>query len=257
MAWTTFPYPDDAYAYTPSSLKKAWKRLHAGDAEPCPGQMGLLQAWIEFHAGRFEDAANHGLAEGLPGYNVAAKATCIHANYLEKAGARRHALFDAVAARCKQLQAQQPDNPGAYYWHAYALGRRAQDLSVLTALRHGVGASIRASLETTLQLSPKHADAHIALGVYHAEVIAKAGTLVAGLTYGASRDASIAHFDRALALNPGSAIARVEYANALALMDGKKGMAAAMRLCREAAAMRPQDAMERLDIELARQEIED
>lgn len=257
MAWTRFPYPDKAYEHTPASLKKAWKRLHAGDAERCPKDSGLVQAWIDFHAGRFEAAAHQGLEQGLSGYTVAAKATCIHANYLEPGHARKHALFDAVAARCEEQQARQPDNAGAYYWHAYALGRRAQDLSVLAALSQGIGARIRKNLETVLRLAPEHADAHIALGVYHAEVVARAGALVAGLTHGASREASIRHFDSALALNPDSAIARVEYANALALLDGRKGLERAMQLCREASLMQPRDAMERLDVELAKQEIQD
>jgi hypothetical protein len=257
MEWARFPYPDDAYEYTPASLKKAWKRLHAGDAEPYPEEAALVDTWIAFHAGRFQAAARQGLEQGLAGYTVAAKATCIHANYLEESKSGKRALFVAVVARCEQQQAQQPDNPGAYYWYAYALGRQAQDQSVLAALRQGTGGKIRSSLDTVLRLSPRHADAHIALGVYHAEVVAKVGALLAGLTYGASREASIRHFDKALALNPHSAIARVEYANALALLDGKKGMDRAIMLCKEASGMRAHDAMERLDIELARQELQD
>lgn len=257
MPWTRFPYPDDAYEYTPASLKKAWGRLHAGDAEPWPGQAALVEAWRDFHAGRFEAAAQHGLKQGSAGVTVAAKATCIHANYLEKGNGRKHALFDAVAAHCEALQAEQPDNPNAYYWHAYALGRRAQGLSVLAALSQGTGSRIRQGLETVLSLAPAHADAHIALGVYHAEVVAKVGGVVAGLTYGASRDAGIRHFEQALALNPDSAIAHVEYAKALAMLDRKAGLERATALCRKASGMRARDAMERLDIELARQEIEE
>lgn len=257
MVWSKFPYPDDAYEYTPATLKKAWTRLHAGDAEPFPEQAALVDAWRDFHAGRFEAAAQHGLKQGLAGYTVAAKATCIHANYLEKSKPRKHALYDAVAARCEEHQAREPDAPNAYYWHAYALGRRAQDLSVLAALTQGVGSRIRQSLETVLRLAPGHADAHIALGLYHAEVVTKVGGVVAGLTYGASRAEGLRHFEQALSLNPNSAIAHVEYANALVMLDGKKSLGRALELCTKASQLRPHDAMERLDIELARQEIEE
>ena len=257
MAWIKFPYPDDAFDYTPAALKKAWKRLHAGDAEPFPEEAALVEAWRDFHAGRFEAAAQHGLKQGLAGYTVAAKASCIYANYLEKSKSRKHALFDAVAARCEEQQSAQPDNPNAYYWHAYALGRRAQDLSVLAALTQGVGSRIRESLETTLRLSPAHADAHIALGLYHAEVVTKVGGVVAGLTYGASRAEGFRHFEEALSLNPDCAIAHVEYANAIVMLDGKKGLERALALCTKASQLRPHDATERLDIELARQELED
>ena len=99
--------------------------------------------------------------------------------------------------------------------------------------------------------------AGVTLGVYHAEVVSKVGGVVAGLTYGASRSASMRHFDEALALNPDSAIAHVEYANAIAMLDGRKGLERATALCRKAAALRPHDAMERLDIDLARQELDD
>lgn len=257
MAWKTFPYPDDAFLYTRTSLRKAWARLHAGDAEPFPAEAGLADAWLDFHAGRFEAATQKGLKHGLDGYTVAAKASCIYANYLETAKTHKRAFFDAVASRCIEQQTRQPDNPAGYYWHAYALGRRAQNLSVLAALTEGIGSQIRKGLETTLRLAPSHADAHIALGVYHAEVVAKVGGVVAQLTYGASRTASIKHFEQALTLNPGSAIAHVEYANALAMLDGKKSLPRATALCRKAASLEPRDAMERLDIELARQELDE
>jgi tetratricopeptide (TPR) repeat protein len=257
MAWSKFPYPDDAYEYTPVTLEKAWGQLHAGDVEPFPGQAALVDAWRDFHAGRFEAATHSGLKQGMGGYTVAAKATCIHANYLETGKGRKQALFDAVVARCEELQAAQPDNANGYYWHAYALGRRAQSLSVLAALSQGIGSRIRHSLETVLSLAPEHADAHIALGVYHAEVVTKVGGVVAGLTYGASREASIRHFERALALNPDSAIAHVEYANALAMLDRKDGLERALDLCTKASGLTPRDAMERLDIELARQELKE
>ena len=35
-AWAKFPYPDKKYVYTAATLKKAWDRLHKGDAEPFP-----------------------------------------------------------------------------------------------------------------------------------------------------------------------------------------------------------------------------
>ena len=68
MAWTTFPHADEAYVYTAASLKKAWPRLHVGDAEPFPKKAALVDAWIAFHAGDFEAATKMGLAAGVDGY---------------------------------------------------------------------------------------------------------------------------------------------------------------------------------------------
>lgn len=257
MAWSKFPYPDPAYAYTAASLKKAWGRLHVGDVEPWPHDAQVIEAWIAFHAGEFERAARLGLDAGMAGYAVANKASSVHAVYLEKSDTRKRERLQQVAERCEEQQAAEPGNPSAFYWHAYALGRYSQAISVVKALAQGIAGKIKSSLDTTLALAPRHADAHIALGVYHAEIIDKVGALVGGLTYGAKRSEAIAHFKKALSLNPDSAIARVEYADSLIMLDGRKAAKDALALCEEATALAPHDAMERLDIERAREELED
>lgn len=257
MAWTTFPYPEKAYVYTVAGLKKAWPRLHIGDAEPLPKDAALLEAWIAFHAGEFEKAAKLGLELGVAGYSVANKAACIYANYLEDNEKKRIAMFDEVAKRCEQQQAEQPNNPNAYYWHAYSLGRYAQGISVVKALAQGIGQKVRSSLDKTLELEPKHSDAHIALGAYHAEIIDKVGSLIGGMTYGVKKDESFRNFKAALSLNPGSAIARIEQANALRMLDGKKKLKEITALYEEASACEAADAMERLDVEAAKGELED
>src|SRR5215203_5795169 len=65
--------------------------------------------------------------------------------------------------------AEEPKNPNAHYWLAYAIGRYGQGISVAKALAQGLCAKLKTALETTLALAPKHADAHIALGTFHAE----------------------------------------------------------------------------------------
>lgn len=257
MAWTTFPYTEDAYVYTTASLKKNWARLHIGDAETLPKEAQLIQAWIAFHAGDFEKATQLGLEVGMDGYSVANKATCIYATYLEENEKKRISIFEEVAKRCEEQQAAQPKNAAAFYWHAYALGRYAQGISVVKALSQGIAKKVRVSLDTTLELAPKHADAHIAMGAYHAEIIDAVGSMIGNMTYGVKKDESYKNFKAALALNPGSAIARIEYANALLKLDGKKKMDEAVALYEEAAACEAADAMERLDIEMAKDELPD
>lgn len=254
MPWKAFPYPSAEFEYSAARLKKAWAVLHAGDVEPWPRGAALVDGWIDFHAGRFERAAQAGLAAGQAGDALANKAASMHAVYLAGQAERRARLLE-VAARAELQQRQQPDSAAAFYWHAYALGRHAQDISVLSALAQGVAGKVKASLDSALRLAPRHADAHIALGVYHAEIIDKVGALVASLTYGASRDAALRHFGRALELNPGSAIARIEYARALLMLDGRGRAGEALALCEQAAASTPHDATERLDVERARQEL--
>jgi len=255
MAWTKFPYADNKYVLTPATLKKSWARLHAGDAEPFPKEAALVNAWIAFHAGEFEKAAKLGLAEGIEGHSVANKATAIYATYLEKSEKKKLALFEEVAARCEEQQAQQAKNPAGYYWHAYALGRYAQDISVTKALTQGIGTKVKNSLNMAIKLAPKHADAHIALGTYHAEIIDKVGAIIGGVTYGAKKEDAIQCFKNALKINPHSAIARIEYANGLVMLEGKKKMDEALALYEEAAQCEAADAMEHLDVEMAKAEL--
>lgn len=255
--WAKFPYADKTYVYTAATLKKSWDRLHRGDLEPLPREAAVLEAWIAFHAGEFEKAAEKGLAAGGAGITAANKATAIYANYLEENEKKKLALFEEVAARAEKQQATEPKNPNAWYWQAYALGRYAQGISIVKALSQGIGTKVKNALETTIKLAPKHADAHIALGAYHAEVIDKVGAMIGGLTYGAKKEAALKHYETALKLAPDSAIARIEYANGLVMLEGKKGLARAEQLYAEAAACEPLDAMERLDVELAKTELED
>jgi tetratricopeptide (TPR) repeat protein len=252
--WTAFPY--DLYDFDGAKLKKQWARLHTGDAEPAPKDGAVLDAWALFHAGEFRTAFDAGLKAGGDGITVANKAQAIYANYLEKNEKTRLAMFQEVMARAQAQAAAEPKNPNAHYWMAYAIGRYSQGISVAKALSQGLGVKVKAALEKTIALAPKHADAHIALGAFHAEVIDKVGTLL-GKTQGASKAIGLSLFQQALKLNPGSAIAMIEYANGLVMLEGDKKMKEAEKLYADAAACMPADAMERLDVELAKSELEE
>jgi len=254
--WTAFPHDVDDYSYDAASLKKAWARLHAGDAEPLPKDDKVLAAWALFHAGEFQKATEAGLKAGGAGITVANKAQSIYANYLEKSEKTKLTLFMEVAERAEAQAAQEPKNANAHYFMAYALGRYSQGISVAKALTQGLGSKVKNALETAIKLQPKHADAHIALGAFHAEVIDKVGSLL-GRTQGASKDTGLAMYKQALKLNPSSAIAMIEYANGLVMLEGDKKMKEAEKLYAEAAACEPKDAMERLDVEMAKAELED
>ncbi|MBA3593238.1 MAG: hypothetical protein H0W47_05505 [Polaromonas sp.] len=254
--WTAFPHPGD-YAFDATSLKKSWARLHQGDCEPLPKEAAVLQAWVLFHNGEFQKAAEAGLKAGGAGITVANKATSIYANYLETKEKAKLDLFLEVAGRAEAQQAAEPKNANAWYWQAYALGRYGQGISVAKALAQGLGSKVKNALEQAIKLSPKHADAHIALAAFHAEVIDKVGSLIGGMTYGAKKDQGLALFKEALKLNPTSAIAMIEYANGMVMLEGDKKMKEATKLYEHAAASQPLDAMERLDVEMAKAELED
>ena len=254
--WTAFPYDSTEYRHDAASLKKHWARLHTGDAEPLPKDAAVLAAWALFHAGDFQKAFEAGLKAGAAAIVVANKAQCIYANYLEPSEKIKLAMFLEAAERAQAQQADEPKNANAYYWQAYALGRYGQGISVAKALSQGLGSKVKNALETTIKLQPKHADAHIALGAFHAEVIDKVGKLL-GKTQGADAATGLKMFQQALKLNPGSAIGMVEYANGLVMLEGDKKMKEAEKLYAQAAECTAADAMERLDIEMAKAELEE
>ena len=254
--WTAFPHDAAPYTYDAAALKKLWPRLHAGDAEPLPTDAKVLAAWALFHAGEFQKAVEAGLKAGGAGITAANKAQAIYATYLEPSEKAKLALFSEVAERAEAQIASDPKVANAHYCLAYALGRYSQSISIAKALAQGLGTKVKGALETTIKLAPKHADAHTALGAFHAEVIDKVGSLL-GRTQGASKDAGLAMFKAAIKLNPASAIAKVEFANGLVMLEGEKKMNEATTLYEEAAACEPLDAMERLDVEAAKAELED
>ncbi|MDM0011077.1 hypothetical protein QTH87_01380 [Variovorax sp. J22P168] len=254
--WTRHPYPD-APRFSADDLAAHWPRLHAGQGLPPPAQGPLAEGWALYHSGDFERAAALGLRHGGEGIALANQATAIYANYLEPRESVRLALFKQVAERATAQIAHHHDDCQALYWQAYALGRYSQGISVARALAQGLGSKVKGALERVIELRPDHADAHVALAAFHAEVVDKVGSLVARMTYGARADASLALFERGLQLNPNSASALMEYARGLLMLQGESRIAEATRLYERASRLQPADAREKLDVELARAGLSD
>ncbi len=254
--WAKFPHPDKRFAFDTAGLKKHWARLHRGDCEPFPKDADVQEAWRHFHAGEFAAAVETGERAGGAGINAAVKAQVVYATYLEKSDKAKIALLDEAAGWAEAHRVAAPRDANSHYLYAFALGRYSQGISVAKALAQGLGGRVKEALLTAIKLDAKHADAHIAYGAYQAEVIDKVGGLVAGVTYGAKKDSAVEHFEKAIKLNPDSAIARVEYANGLLTLFGKSRIGDAEKLYREAAAMTPADAMERLDVARAQAELD-
>lgn len=246
--WQPFPYPD-AFAYTPASLRKVWGLLHAGDCEPLPKSAATLQAWVHFHNGEFEAAVATGLEAGGAALHAANRAACAYAAHLERDANARLALYQKAAQRAHDLQAQHPHLPNAWYLEAHALGMYSQHISVSLALAEGLGTRVRRALEQTLKLQPKHAEAHLALAAFHAEVIDKVGVLIGGLTYGAKKESGLHHYRIALALDPHSATTLLEYANGLRMLEGDRARDEVNTLLKRAAQLQPLDAWQRLELD--------
>ncbi len=262
-----------------NELHEHWSRLHQTDREPWPearaiGRLAkergpiaaaidaqggaaavaqaLQDAWRAFHCGTFPRAVLAGEKLGALGAAVANKSVAVDSLYSNRSEAQLLKALESAIARGEQALAELPDHPNTHYTLALVMGRYSQRISILKALAAGLAGRVREHLERTLSLEPRHAEAHLALGLYHAEIIGKLGVLAAGLTYGATANAAVDHFRRALALAPASPIVRMEYAHGLLLLDGTRHRAEAHALYAQAAACEPADAMERLDVARAK-----
>lgn len=257
VKWAAYPYPQKEFALSVDDLKKAWSDLHSGDCEPIPKDAGLQEAWRQYHMGNFAEAAELGLENGITGYTVANKATMIYATYLEKQETARLKLLEEVMQRAEEAIKNDLRNPNAHYFYAYAAGHYSQGISAMKALAQGYGGKIKAALDIALKLDPKHADAHTAMGAYHAAIIDKVGAMVGGIIYGAKKEKGVEHFEKALKLAPKSPATHIEYANGLMMLFGDKKIDEATALYEKAADLKPRDAVEKIEVEIAKEELED
>jgi hypothetical protein len=278
LKWAAFKMSGKGFDFAGDKLDKAWAKLHAGDQEPFPdaarvakllkansklGKAGdadklaakLADAWRAYHAGDFGSAFEQGEALGVLGATVANKAMGIHAAYLVDDDAEKMKRFEAVAARAEEAIKALPDEANHHYFRAFALGRYSQLLSVAKALSQGIAGKVKESLDKTLKLSPKHAEAHLALALYHAEIVGKVGGMLASLTYGAKASTAEDLLKTAAKLSGDQPIVHLEHGNALLLLYGDKKEDAAAAAFEKAAKMKPRDAMEALDIAAAKDKL--
>lgn len=279
-AWAAFPHDAKGFAYTGDALKKVWPKLHAGDLEPYPDlkrttallaaagktapkgmdadslATALQDAWRAFHRGEFKAAFDAGEKLGPLGASVAVKALGIHATYLVDDEAEKLKRFEHAAKRAEAAVHALPGEANSHYRHAFALGRYSQGLNIARALKAGIAGKVRAALATTLEMAPRHAEAHTAMALYHAEIIGKIGAMIGGLTYGAKAAEADKHIKAALKLTPASPIAHIEHGNVLMLLHGSKQESAAAAAYEKAAKSKPLDAMEALDAAYALAQLE-
>jgi tetratricopeptide (TPR) repeat protein len=280
--WNKFPHDASDFSFEGSNLLDSWPDLHRGDCVEFPDADWVQQcleqapdaaprsfdgdyaalaadiqdAWRCFHSGDFEQAIIVSQRCGQLAHAAANKAAGIYATYLEPDETAARACFLSAVERAEAAIEVLPDDPNSHYFHAFNLGRYSQSISIVKALSQGIGGKIQTSLENALELEPNHAEAHIALGMYNAEVIDKVGKMLAKLTYGASKDKALHHFERALELTPDSPIAHIEYGNGLYLLFQDDRLDDVTDLYVRASEIEPLDAMEKLDIEAALAELE-
>ncbi len=277
--WIPFASTGHDFEFAGDRLKSSWAALHEGDREPFPDAkwaaaaiasapqprikltpaalaMAAQDAWRAFHRGDFGDAFDRGDALGVWGASLASRAQAIHATRLVQDPKQQAGDYLAAAERAAIAADAWPAAPNTHYQHAYSLGRYSQAISIAQALSQGLAGKVKTSLDATLERAPKHAEAMLALSLYHAEIVSKVGKLIAGLTYGAKAATAEALMTAALKLGPKSPIAHIEHGNMLLALHGDKREDEAAAAYGRAAALPPRDAMEALDAAYAQSQIE-
>ncbi|MER3546325.1 MAG: hypothetical protein C4338_01505 [Rhodanobacteraceae bacterium] len=275
--WQNFPHPDAAFDFADERLRDAWPQLHAGDHEAFPDQstiaealaaearlgehllgtdaaaisQNLQNAWRAYHRGDFREAWNLGTQTGPLGASVAIAAAGVHARFLIGDEKQRIACYETLVQRASDAIDLLPLNPNSHFRYAWSLGLLSREVSMMQVLTEGLGSKLRAALEAALELDADHAEAHTALGLYHAQVIEKIGAPLAKLTWRVDPEAVEAHLRTATRLTPHAPGAWIGLALGLSLLDARTHADECAQAFRVAAAMRPLDAQQELEIAYA------
>ena len=206
-----------------------------------------IEAARTAHAeGRFLEAAELGEAlKTSEGHALAAEALTLHGYYIA-ADDERQALLERAMGLAREAVRLDPANPEAHFQSVHAMGRHGQTIGALKALGKGYAEKARESLEEALRLDPDMASAHLSLAAWHAEIVGSVGGLMARAIYGARKKEALAHYERALELEPGEKVVLVEYALGLLILDDDKYRGQARELLARAIELPSKHAYDRI-----------
>ena len=235
-----------------ADLLKCWDQLHAADLAAKP-KGKLLKSWLLFHNGYYADAANAAKDLGTEGIPVLIRSVVAYTDYIGEDEDQSVELLEQAYLLGEEYSNDSCNNQ---FTTALAMGRYSQSISITKALAKGLGGKVKHLLSEVLKSEPNHAEAHLAMAMYHAEIIDKVGAALGGLTYGAKAKTAYQHIDQALELVP-NAINLIEAGNAILLLQGDKGMDQATAYYERAAEVEALDALQAMDVDFAQSQLED
>ena len=215
-------------------------------AEPADADDVYAPVRAAFAEGRYREAAD--LAETVgnaTGYALAAESLAVEGHYLA-GDEQRPSLLQRAMHLAERAVRLAPEDPEAHFQLAHAVGRYAQSISPMKALRQGYAGRSRAAIEAALRLDPDMVHARVSLGSWHADVVARAGRFIARTAYGATRKAAIENYERALELAPDDKIVLAEVARGLLALDRREHRVRARELLSSAVGMPSEDAFEQI-----------
>lgn len=172
-----------------------------------------------YDEGRYDDAANMGEALGTPeGLTLATKALLGKTNLLTRKDRSLEEVGRAIAMAERAFEID-PKNLDAHLQYAVSQGIRGRLISKFRAQMEGLPRTAEEHLLIGLELAPDHAWANAFYAAWHIEVARGGGATLAKTMYGASLEKGIEIYDRALTLEPLSAVLPYEYAQFLLATD--------------------------------------
>jgi tetratricopeptide (TPR) repeat protein len=175
----------------------------------------LARAEALYRDGAFEDAALAAAALGsADGFALAARATNVRAIYLSGGDKRRRLLAEAEALARRAL-ARDPAHVEGALQLIVSLGEEARMMDAFQAFVGGLADEAGRLLDALAPAAEGNPYYHAVAGAWHGELVRRGGAFLAGALYGADLDQARAHFERALALAPDSALIPTEYAKLL------------------------------------------
>ena len=179
----------------------------------------IEEAQVLYASGDYDAAADMGEALKTPqGYTLATKALLGKTNLLP----RKERSLDDIARATAMAEAAiklDPDNIDAHLQYATSLGIRGRLISKLRAKLERLPERAEEHLVIALKLEPDHSWANAFYAAWNMEVARSGGATLARAIYGASLEAGMERYDRALTLQPVSPVLPYEYAQFLLAAD--------------------------------------
>ncbi len=214
--------------------------VRVADAETIDGAHA---AYVE---GRFSEAAQLAKAVGTSeGYALAAKSLTIYGRYIAAADEKR-LLFEQAMELANEAIQVDPNNSEAYLDLARAMGRHSHHISKFRAAKENYAKKTREAIENAVRIDPESASAYVSLGRWHVGIIARVGSIVARVTFGARKKEVVASFERAIELNPETKADYLDIAIGYEALDYKKYQEKVHDLLKRAIELPVTDAYDRI-----------
>jgi tetratricopeptide (TPR) repeat protein len=207
----------------------------------------IADARALYAKGVFLEASQQAVTlETAEGYALAARSLSWYA------ATRPDAEQDDLYARCELYARKAIKLDGKYANGHFELGAAVGQLGnhrgPAWAFANGVATQVKDNFEKAINLDPKLVVARVALGRWHAEIVAHG----VGFLFGGSAEDAIKQFEESVRLEPKSIMVHANYARMLLTLDKQKNRDAARSHLEIAVGLEPRDVPERMELEGAK-----